>query len=79
MTTKPKIIQPPQLIFREVRNGNNDIVFYLRFHPEFISINIDKRHYPKIKETKIEGDFMSEANRKEIIAVINYTLEWLFY
>jgi hypothetical protein len=73
------LTRPPQLIFREVRNGNNDIVFWLRFHPEYISINIDSRHYPKIQESKIEGDFMSESNRKKILAVINYTIEWLFY
>jgi len=73
------LVRHPQLIFREERDGNTDIIFWLRFKEKSIEINRDKRHEDAIQDRKLTGDFLSQENRAILQKAINYSMEWLYF
>jgi hypothetical protein len=67
----------PRLIFREERNGNTDIIFYLRLMQDKVMLLVDNKHKQVLKESDLEGDFLSEQNRRLLEQAVNYSIEWL--
>jgi hypothetical protein len=73
-----KLTRYPSIVFRALRDGNPDIIFYLSFYEDHIKAEIDLRHSPSIGRDEFRGDLLSADNRMKLKKYISYSIEWLF-
>ena len=73
-----KLVRYPSIIFREQREGNLDIIFYLSFYEDHIKVEPNIRHWESIKRDRFQGDLLSTENQTKLRKYISYSIEWLF-